>query len=50
MLSGPPATTIEELPVWICCMPSATARSADPQTWLTIQAGLSTGMPAAIDA
>ena len=31
-------------------MPRATARKAEPQTWFTPQAGVSTGSPAAIEA
>ncbi len=31
-------------------MPSATARRPEPQSWFRLQAGLSIGMPALIDA
>ena len=37
-------------PDWICWAPRAMARRPEPHTWLMPQAGLSTGMPAAIDA
>ncbi|EGE58779.1 hypothetical protein RHECNPAF_280079 [Rhizobium etli CNPAF512] len=37
-------------PVAICCMPSATARRPEPQSWLTPQAVASFGMPALIAA
>ena len=50
MLSWPPAMTMFAAPDWICWAPSATARSPEPQTWLMLHAGLSTGMPAAMDA
>ena len=50
MLSWPPATTMVAAPDWICWAPSAMARRPEPHTWLMPQAGLSTGMPAAIDA
>ena len=37
-------------PVAICCMPRATARRPEPQSWLRPQAVASCGMPAAIAA
>ena len=50
MLSCPPATTIVSSPSTMCCAPSATARSPEPQTWLMLQAALSFGRPALICA
>ena len=46
MLSWPPAITILLSPVRICCAPSATARSPEPQSWLMPNAVLLSGMPA----
>jgi hypothetical protein len=37
--SWPPATTMLASPLAICCMPSATARRPEPQSWLMPQAG-----------
>src|SRR5215467_333925 len=48
--SCPPATTISESPFMIAWYPSATVRRPEPHSWLTPQAGLSTGMPAAMEA
>jgi hypothetical protein len=48
--SWPPAATMAASPDVICCMPSATALRPEPHSWLTPQAGLSTGMPASIEA
>src|SRR6185295_3993384 len=50
MDSWPPATTISEAPLTSAWYPSATERRPEPQSWLTPQAGLSTGMPAAMEA
>ncbi len=44
--SWPPATMIFASPSAICCMPSATARRPEPQSWLTPHAVASLGMPA----
>ena len=46
MHSWPPATMMSASPFAICCMPSATARRPEPQTWLRPQAVVSFGMPA----
>src|SRR3954447_20706096 len=37
-------------PLAICCMPMATVRSPEPQSWLSAQAVFSAGMPAAMAA
>src|SRR5215217_5551847 len=37
-------------PLAICCMPIATVRSPEPQSWLSAQAVFSAGMPAAMAA
>ena len=37
-------------PAAICWAPSATARRPEPHSWLRLQAGLSTGMPALTEA
>src|SRR3546814_4110156 len=41
MFSCPPATTMRESPSCTACAASATERSPDPQTWLTVQAARS---------
>ena len=48
--SWPPATMISASPLAICCMPSATARRPEPQSWLRPQAVFSCGTPAFIAA
>ena len=50
MISWPPATTMSASPCAICCMPSATARRPEPQSWFRLQAVASFGMPALIAA
>ncbi|ODN72620.1 hypothetical protein A6302_00113 [Methylobrevis pamukkalensis] len=50
MLSWPPATMIEASPLAICCMPRATARRPEPQSWLSPKAVASIGTPALIAA
>src|SRR3990170_1789359 len=50
MDSWPPAATILASPDAICCMPRATARSPDPQTWFKPQAVAEFGMPALMAA
>ncbi len=50
MLSCPPATTIAASPARIAWPAIATARSPEPQTWLTVSAVFSSGMPAVIAA
>ena len=50
MDSWPPATMMDASPVWICCMPIATARRPEPHSWLRPQEVVSCGMPAAMAA
>ncbi len=48
--SWPPATITVASPLAICCMPIATVRRPEPQTWLRPQAVAFSGMPAAMAA
>jgi hypothetical protein len=50
MDSWPPATMMSASPLAICCMPIATVRSPEPQSWLRPQAVFSWGTPAAMAA
>lgn len=50
MFSQPPATTALAKPSQTSCAAEATACAPEPQTRLTVSAGLSTGMPAFIAA
>src|SRR3712207_5488809 len=46
MDSCPPATMMPASPLAICCMPMATVRRPEPQSWLSAQAVFSCGTPA----
>lgn len=46
MLSWPPAITISASPLRMACTACCTAFSPEPQTRLTVTAGVSTGSPA----
>jgi hypothetical protein len=48
--SWPPATMMSASPLAICCMPIATVRRPEPQSWFRPHAVFSCGTPAAMAA